>query len=361
MEKLCNRYYTVQPYGVTVGGDAVEEYTLVNRSGMKVSVITLGGIITQLIVPDRNGVFDDITPGFKTLAEYESNPAYFGAIIGRFGNRIAGGEFSIDGEHFTLAQNNGMNCMHGGTNGFDKQIWKAKPFETDESVGIILTYLSADGEEGFPGNLKVKVIYRLNDENELSFEYSATSDKATVCNLTQHTYFNLSGHDSGSIASHNLRVYAKYITAVNEKHVPTGALSAVAGTPFDFTELKPIGERIDEADEQLHIAGGYDHNWVLVKGQGAWGKAAQLFDPESGRSLEVWTTEPGLQVYSGNFLDGSQIGKGGKSYQHRSAIALETQHYPDSPNQPHFPSTRLNPGEIYQSKTAYRFSVDPQQ
>lgn len=357
MDTPSNKGYCSQLFGVTSEGLSVEEYTLMNRSGMSVSVITYGAIISKLLVPGRNGSIEDVVTGYETLYAYELDTAYFGAIVGRYGNRIAGGTFNLDSETYKLAQNNGTNSLHGGLKGFNKQIWKARPFEDEGSVGVVLTYISADGEEGFPGNLRVELIYKLSDANELSFEYRATCDKATVCNLTQHTYFNLAGHAAGSISDHILKIYGDHVTPVNENLIPTGVISEVENTPFDFREGKAIGLHIDTEDAQLTIGGGYDHNWVLRDGPGIWGKAAELFEPVSGRLMEVWTTEPGIQFYSGNALEVEVNGKAGASYTARSALALETQHYPDSPNQADFPSTRLNPGETYQSKTSYQFSI----
>lgn len=348
--------YSVAPFGETANGQSVDQYTLKNASGMQVSVITYGGIITELLVPDREGNFADVTLGFDNVAQYEAESPYFGAIIGRYGNRIAKGKFAIDGEDYTLAQNNDENSLHGGLKGFDKQVWEATPFENDDTVGIVFSYLSPDGEEGFPGNLQVEVTYTLNNQNELSFEYRAVTDKPTVCNLTQHAYFNLASHDSGNVLGHELTIYGDYITPVDAGLIPTGAIWEVAGSPFDFTEAKLIGLHVEARDQQMQYGGGYDHNWVLNKRDGEWGKAAEVYEPKSGRVMEVWTMEPAVQFYGGNFLDGTTVGKDGEPYAYRGGLCLETQHYPDSPNHPHFPSTRLNPGEVYKTKTTYRFS-----
>ena len=348
---------TEQPFGTTADGTEVTQYILKNAAGMKVSVITYGGIITELLAPDHDGDMKDVTLGFNSVADYEAGSPYFGAIIGRYGNRIARGKFSIDGNEYTLAQNNGINSLHGGLKGFDKQVWDAEPFQAEDRVGIVFTYTSADGEEGFPGTLAVKVVYTLNNDNELSFEYEATTDKPTVCNLTQHAYFNLAGHDSGPVADHVLTIYGDYFTPVNETLIPNGAIWEVAGTPFDFTKGKAIGDHVDARDQQLIYGGGYDHNWVLNKRDGEWGKAAELYEPGSGRLMEVWTMEPAIQFYGGNFLDGTLTGKDGNPYEYRGGLCLETQHYPDSPNHPHFPTTRLNPGDVYHTRTTYKFSA----
>lgn len=347
----------MEPFGQTSDGDKVTEYILENDSGMIVSALNYGGIITKIIVPDRDGNFDDVTLGLKTVSDYETLSPYFGALIGRYGNRIAEGKFFINGEAYTLAQNNGDNSLHGGLKGFDKQMWTTETFRNDDSVGVVFSYTSADGEEGFPGELTVSVVYTLTNDNELSFDYTAETSAPTVCNLTQHAYFNLSGHGSGDILDHELTLYSSLFTPVDEGLIPTGAIWSVAGSPFDFRTSKPIGEHIENRDQQLAYGGGYDHNWVLDKLNGVEAKAAELYDPKSGRLMEVWTTEPAIQFYSGNFLDGTFAGKDDVVYKFRGGLCLETQHYPDSPNQPHFPSVRLDPGEVYSTQTVYKFSV----
>jgi aldose 1-epimerase len=343
------------PFGKMPDGRSVERYTLRNNSGAEVSIITYGGIVTALKVPDRAGKSGDVVLGYDSLDEYLKNGQYFGALIGRYGNRIANGKFSLDGKTFTLPQNNGPNCLHGGNHGFDKVLWTAAPRETSLGPALELTYLCKDGEEGFPGNLKVTAVYTLTTNNELRVDFTATTDRPTVCNLTHHSYFNLAG--KGDILGQSLMIAADRFTPVNSNLIPTGELQPVSGTPFDFTSPQKIGARINSANEQLKFGQGYDHNWVLNKPAGEPGLAARVTDPESGRVLEVFTTEPGLQFYSGNFL-GDTYGKGGVIYHHRWALCLEPQHYPDSPNHPAFPSTELKPGQTYKNSIIYRFSVN---
>jgi len=345
-------------YGQMPDGRAVSLYTLTNKSGVEMTVTDYGGIIVSLKVPDRNGNMGDVVLGYDKLDSYLEDTPYLGAIIGRYGNRIGMGKFSLDGTEYTLATNNGANHLHGGEKGFDKVLWKGEPFKNDNGVGIVFTYTSKDGEEGYPGNLAVKVTYTLGNDNSLRFDYEATTDKTTVCNLTQHSYFNLAGHDSGTILNQELMIKSDYYTPVDDGLIPTGELRPVAGTPFDFNQPTQIGARITDENQQLTYGLGYDHNWVLKREKdGDLELAATLFDSGSGRLMEVWTEEPGLQFYSGNFLDGSHIGKGGKAYQHRTGLCLETQHYPDSPNQPDFPSVTLQPGETYQTTTVYKFKT----
>jgi aldose 1-epimerase len=339
-----------------------EFYTLTNSNGVVVKVTNYGGIITEIHVPDKNRQMGDVALGFDKLDGYLS-PAYknsnpnFGAIIGRYGNRIAKGKFTLDGVEYTLATNNGENHLHGGTVGFGSVVWDAKPVEGAEGNAIELTYFSKDGEEGYPGNLQVTVTYTLTDDNELKIDYSAVTDKATPCNLTNHSYFNLSAGMQTTIANHELVIFADKYTEVDGGLIPTGNLPDVADTPMDFTSPYQIGERIDADFEQLKLGGGYDHNWVLRSNDGSLALAATVYEPESGRFMEVFTTEPGVQFYAGNFLDGTLIGKNSVRYQRRSGLCLETQHFPDSPNQPDFPSTILQPGQTYKTQTVYRFSV----
>jgi aldose 1-epimerase len=322
---------------------------------MELRAISYGGIITSLKVPDGTGAFADVVHGFDTLEGYLKEHPYFGAIVGRYGNRIARGQFTLNGQMYKLATNNGPNHLHGGVKGFDKMVWKAEPLSNGR--GVAFARRSPDGEEGYPGNLDVRVSYTLTDANELDIRYEATTDRATPLNLTQHTYFNLAGHDSGDILGHELTLNADRYTPVDSNLIPTGELTPVAGTPFDFRKATPVGARIDEQHPQLEYGRGYDHNWVLNrKGEGLQ-MAARLSDPKSGRMMEITTTQPGIQFYTGNFLDGTTIGKGGTAYEHRSGLCLETQHFPDSPNKPNFPSTILRPGETYRTRTVFRFGV----
>ncbi len=343
------------PFGTMPDGAAVEVLTLTNAAGMEVRAITYGGIITSLRVPDRTGKLDDIVLGFDRLDDYLKDPPFFGAIIGRYGNRIARGQFVLDGKTYKLATNNGPNHLHGGTKGFDKVIWKAEPVAGKNAIAFSRT--SADGEEGYPGNLLVQVTYTLTDKNELIVDYRATTDKPTVVNLTQHSYFNLAGQASGDILGHQLMLNADRYTPVSDTLIPTGELAPVAGTPFDFRKPVAIGARIGQPDAQLKNGLGYDHNWVLNRTATGLELAARVVEPKTGRTMEIRTTEPGIQFYSGNFLDGKLTGKQGAQYKHRTGFCLETQHYPDSPNQPKFPSTTVRPGTEYRSSTVFTFGV----
>ena len=346
---------TRSAFGRTADGTSVDLYVLANKNGVEVRIITFGGIVTAVRVPDRNGRFTDVVHGFDALDGYLAAHPYFGAIVGRYGNRIARAQFSLNGQAYKLAANDGPNHLHGGVKGFDKFVWKADPLP--KGVGIALSRTSPDGEEGYPGTLETRVTYTLTDANQLEIEYRATSDKATPVNLTNHSYFNLAGHDAGTILDHELTVHADRYTPVDSTLIPTGSLAPVDGTPLDFRKGARIGARIDQPHEQLKFGRGYDHNWVLNRTGSGLQQAARLVDPKSGRTLEVMTTEPGIQVYTGNFLDGTIKGKGGTSYRHRTAVCLETQHYPDSPNKPGFPSTIVGPGEPYMSKTVFAFGV----
>jgi aldose 1-epimerase len=346
---------THQPYGKTADGQAVDIYTLRNKNGLELRAITYGGIITSLKTPDKNGAFADIVLGFDSLDGYLKGHPFFGAIIGRYGNRIAKGRFTLDGLEYKLATNNGPNHLHGGVHGFDKQVWSAAPLAGKNAVAFSRT--SRDGEEGYPGNLAVTVTYELTDKNELIVEYHATTDKATPVNLTQHSYFNLAGEGSGDILGHELAINAAEYTPVSDTLIPTGVIAPVQHTPFEFVQPTAIGARINQADPQLKAGQGYDHNWVLNPTVVGMVPRVRVLEPGSGRTLEVATTEPGIQFYSGNFLDGTITGKAGHVYQRRSGFCLETQHYPDSPNHPNFPSTILRPRQRYDSRTIFTFGV----
>lgn len=340
-----------------VDGTPVDLYTLTNSKGMQVAITNYGGIVVSLLAPDRDGRLGDVVLGYDSVEQYVAGSPYFGAIVGRYGNRIAKGRFTLGGHEFVLAQNNNENHLHGGKKGFDKAIWTAKPMLDGTSPGLSLTYLSKDGEEGYPGNLSATVTYVLTDNNELSIRYLATTDKPTPVNLTNHSYFNLAGQGNGDILGHELLIAADRFTPVDKGLIPTGELQPVEGTPFDFREPTAIGKRINEADEQLKFGLGYDHNFVLAKKPGEMGLAARVYSPASGRVMEVLTTEPGIQFYSGNFLDGTNVGKGHKVYKYRFGFCLETQHFPNSPNRANFPSTILEPGQEYRTTTIYRFSA----
>lgn len=347
-------------FGKTADGTAVEKYTLRNSHGVEANIITYGATLQSLMVPDKAGQLADVVLGFDDVKGYQDNgTVYFGASIGRFGNRLAGGKFSLDGKTYQVPQNDKTNALHGGTQGFDKRVWKAEPSNENGWVGVKLTYLSPDGEMGFPGNLTTQVTYSLNEKNELRIHYNATTDKSTVLNLTNHSYFNLAGAGNGDVLKQVAMLHASHYTPVNEKLIPTGELPPVKGTPMDFLTPTAIGKNIKADHQQLKYAepkqGGFDFNWVLDTKGDESKLAAEVSDPQSGRRLQLFTTEPGVQLYTGNFLDGSIKGKAGKVYPHWGAFTLETQHYPDAPNQPKFQSTRLDPGKTYTQTTVFKF------
>ena len=344
-------------FGKTTDGAIVDQYTLKNSNGMEVSIISYGGIITSWKAKDRNGNYRDIVLGFNNLSDYETSSPYFGALIGRYGNRIRKGKFSLDGVEYNLAVNNGENHLHGGLKGFDKVIWDVEERVNDKSVSLILRYTSSDMEEGYPGNLDVKVTYTLTNDDELRVRYEAETDKKTIINLTQHSYFNLSAGLSRDILSHEITINSDSYLPVDQTLIPTGELRDVGGTPFDFRESKSIGDDINNEDKQLTFGNGYDHCWVLNKQDEGIRLVATAYDPVSGRLLEVSSDQPGIQFYSGNFLDGTLVSKDGAKYEFRSGFCLETQHYPDSPNQESFPTVILNPGEKYDTKTIFKFST----
>ncbi len=346
---------TRQAWGHTAGGEAVSLYTLTNARGAQVKITNYGGIVTAILVPDKRGRLGDVALGFNTIREYEKGSPYFGALIGRYGNRIANGKFALDGETYKLFVNNGPNSLHGGKVGFDKKVWTATPTKAKRGVGLALSLVSPDGEEGYPGTLTAHVIYTWTDDDALRMVYTATTDKDTVFNPTNHSYFNLDGEGRGTILNTRLTVNADRFTPVDKTQIPIGVLRSVAGTPFDFRRPHAIGERINRLDAQLAIGKGYDHNYVL-NGSGLR-LAVRAYSPQSGRVLTVFTDQPGIQLYTGNFLDGKLIGKSGRHYVQRGAFALEAQHYPDSPNHPAFPTTELKPGEVYRQTTVDQFSV----
>jgi aldose 1-epimerase len=347
-----------ESFGTLPDGTSVDLYTITNAQGMEIRATNYGGIVVSLRVPDKKGNLDDITLGFDDLKGYLANTPYFGAIIGRYGNRIANGKFTLDGKEYTLARNNGPNSIHGGLKGFNKVVWQGEPFQGPAGVGIILTYTSKDGEEGYPGNLKTKVTYTLTDKNEWIIDYEAVTDKATPVNLTEHTYFNLAGEGKGDVLGHILQLNASRFTPVDQNLIPTGELRPVKSTPLDFTQPTAIGARIDADYEQLRLGHGYDHNFVIDRKDSDPVLAARVKEPTSGRVLEVYTTEPGVQLYTGNFLDGTITGKQGHVYKQRFGFCLETQHFPDSPNHPDFPTTILRPGQTYHSRTIYKMSAE---
>jgi aldose 1-epimerase len=352
---------TAAPFGQLPDGRAATLYTLTNRQGMRADITDYGAIVVRLFAPGRDGRWEDVVLGFNRVEDYLRSSPYFGAVVGRVGNRIAHGRFTLDGRTYTLATNNdpgGLPChLHGGKVGFDKVLWRAQARVEDDTAVLQLDYVSRDGEEGYPGNLAVTVHYRLLNDNSLRVEYRAVTDQPTPVNLTQHSYFNLQGEGRGDVLGHELTLHASRMTPVNAGLIPTGELAPVRGTPFDFTTPQAIGSRVDADDPQIRHGGGYDHNWVLDAGRGALVLAAEVFEPTTGRTLEVWTEEPGVQFYGGNFLDGTLVGKAGRPYVRRGGFCLETQHFPDSPNQPAFPSTILRPGDTYRTATVFKFGV----
>lgn len=340
-------------------GQEVHLYTLTNSNGMQVAITNYGARIVSILAPDRNGMMADVVLGFDNLPDYMKYNTYFGALVGRYANRIGGAKFALDGKVYHLPVNNGPNSLHGGIKGFDKQFWAAEEVRGEEP-SLVMTYSSKDGEEGYPGNMQAKVVYTLTKDNSLKINYSATTDKDTVINLTNHSYFNLAGEGNGDILKQILMINSSKITPVDANQIPTGKIADVAGTPFDFRKPTPIGAHINEDNQQLKIGKGYDINYIIDRNCPGLELAARAYDPGSGRELEVYTTEPGVQFYSGNFLDGSVRGKGGKAYGSRSAFCLETQHYPDSPNHPDFPTTELKSGQTFNQVTVFKFTISSQ-
>jgi aldose 1-epimerase len=355
----CSSKAQIRPeaFRRTIDDSQVDLYTLKNSNGLEAQITNYGGIVVSLAVPDKNGKLGDVVLGYDTLNDYIGNTPYFGALIGRYGNRIAKGRFKIADIDYQLAQNNGENSLHGGRKGFDKVVWQAEKVDTSDGQALKLTYSSKDGEEDYPGALRCTITYTLTNKNELKIEYVAETDKPTFVNLTHHSYFNLKDAGASDILGHELMIKAGKFTPVDKNLIPTGELRPVTGTPFDFNKPTPIGARVESTDEQMQFGKGYDHNWVLDRQGKDLELVASLYEPASGRFMEVLTTEPGLQFYCGNFLDGTNIGKGGTVYQHRTGLCLETQHFPDSPNHPGFPTTDLKPGEKYTQTTVYRFSA----
>jgi aldose 1-epimerase len=354
---------TKADFGKTSEGQAVEIYTLHNSKGAEARIMTYGGIVQSLTMPDKNGKFADVVLGFDNLDSYVKDSyvkscPYFGALIGRYGNRIGGAKFTLEGNPYTLATNNGPNTLHGGLKGFDKVVWTAKPSVGIRGPQLVLAYLSKDGEEGFPGNLEVTAIYTLTEDNELKLEFAATTDRPTVVNLTHHSYFNLAGQGNGDILGHIVYINSDKTTPVDSGLITTGEFKSVDGTPFDFRKPAAIGARINDPDTVLQYGPGYDHNWVVNKPLGQFGLQARVVEPTSGRVMEVWSDEPGLQFYAGNFLDGTLKGKGGVAYQIHTGFCMEPQHYPDSPNKTNFPSVELKPGQTYHNTIVYKFSAE---
>ena len=348
----------MQPFGKTQDGKDVSLYTLKNKSGMTVKITNYGGVIQSISVPDRNKKMNDVVLGFDSMDGYLTKEPYFGAVVGRYANRIAKGTFKLDGKQYHVPVNDGPNALHGGIKGFDKRVWEAKDVSGSDGEALLLTYVSADGEEGYPGTLTATVKYTVTDNNELRLDYGANTDKDTVLNLTNHSYFNLAGAGTASVLDHKIMIAAEEFTPIDGTLIPTGKLEKVAGTPLDFTKSTVIGSRIDQANAQLKYGKGYDHNFVLHHASGQVSLAARVEEPTSGRVMEVSTDQPGIQFYTGNFLDGTNKGKGGKVYQHRSALCLETQHFPDSPNKPMFPTTVLKPGEHFHATTIFAFKTE---
>ncbi len=348
---------TKAPFGKTGDGQAVDLYTLSNPSGMKAKITNYGGIVTELHVPDKNGNNGDVVLGYDKLSSYIEASPYFGCITGRYANRIAKGRFTIDGTEYKLATNNGDNHLHGGVAGLDKKVWSAKEVKGVGRAGIEFSYLSPDGEEGYPGNVHCKVTYWLTVQNEIEIQYEATTDKSTHLNLTHHSYFNLAGAGSGDILNHEVELFADKFVPTDASNIPLGELAPVKGTPFDFLTPHKIGARIGENNQQLKVGLGYDHNWVINSTGKGIELAARVTEEKSGRIMEVLTDQPGIQFYTGNFLDGSNVGKGGNVYKHRNAFCLETQKFPDSPNNPSYPSSLLEPGQTYRHVCIYRFST----
>ena len=344
-----------QPFGETADGTSVDLYTITNNNGLVTKITNYGAIVVSLIVPDKDGKMGDIVLGYDNLENYIKNDQYIGAIVGRCGNRIGNAKFTLDGVEYTLAQNNGENHLHGGIKGFDNAVWQVEEVNNADSQGLKFTYFSKNGEEGYPGNLDVTVVYTLTNNDELKIEYTATTDKPTVVNLTHHSYFNLAGVGISDILDHKLKINADKFTPVAKGLIPTGELSDVAGTPMDFRKPTTIGARINDNFKQLLLGSGYDHNWVLNDWDGTLKLAASLYEPNSGRLLELYTTEPGMQFYSGNFINGTIAGKEGKVYQRRCALCLEAQHFPNSINIPNFPRVVLRPGETYSQTTVHKF------
>jgi len=350
------------PFDRTPDNEVVDLITMRNTNGIEMTVLTYGGVIKTLRTPDRTGAVDDIVLGFDDLASYVTKSPYFGTLIGRYGNRIAKGKFTLDGATYTLPTNNGPNSLHGGDKGWDKAVWKFDTFNNATGVGVILTHTSPDGDQGYPGTVKAKVTYTLTDQDQLIVDYEAITDKATVINLTQHSYFNLAGGKAADILGHELMLNAAQYTPVDDTLIPTGQIADVEGTPFDFRKSTAIGARINDKNEQLEKGPGYDHNFVLSRQGPGLVDAAEVYEPTTGRTLTISTTEPAIQFYSGNFLSADPkqpplTGKGGRIYPKHSGFCLETQHYPDSPNHPNFPSTVLRPGETYKTQTVFKFGV----
>jgi aldose 1-epimerase len=353
---FANAQVSKEAFG-SADGQSIDLYTLKNRNGLEAKITNFGGIVVSLKVPDRNGKFDDVVLGFNDLETYLKGHPFFGTVVGRYGNRIAKGRFTLNGVRYDLAVNNGENHLHGGIKGFDKMVWTAEEEKSEAGPAVRMTYVSKDGEEGYPGNLRVTMVYTLTNNNELRIDYTATTDKDTVVNLTHHSYFNLAGEGNGDILNHRLMLNANRFTPTDAGSIPTGELRSVVRTPFNFLKETAIGARINQNEQQLKWGKGYDHNFVINGRMGTLRQAARVSEPTSGRVMEVWTTEPGVQLYTGNFLDGTLKGKSGKMYQRRYGFCLETQHYPDSPNKPNFPTTTLKKGATLRSTTIYRFSA----